>query len=116
MSKWGGKRPGAGRKQGHLSNEQYAMLEARSEIVQRILTKWNQIIDTMITLALGNCYVEQSKNHERIVYKRPPDQKALTELIEIVIGKPKQNIDSHINISELDELSTNIKQILSRPS
>lgn len=112
MNRWGGKRFGAGRKKGHLSIEQEALNEARDNLVRRILNDWVPISETMLRSALGEYYVEKYKDGKRYIYKKQPDWRCLLDLVEIVIGKPKLNIDSAINLPAIDDLSTNIKKIL----
>ena len=117
MGQNGGARPGSGRKKGKLSPHKIAENDARKLLTDRVLAKWNPLIDAKLDLALGNYYVEENKDGKKIkVYVKVPNDNAITSLIEQVIGRPKASIEGSISTPDIkdsiESLATSIRGIL----
>jgi|GEM_PF-875556 hypothetical protein len=114
MKQHGGIRLGAGRKIGSISKKTIEEAAARGILVNRLLARWETVADTCLDLALGRIEYVRTEGGRRRVYTRPPDARMLEAIIEIVIGKPKQNIEGSINLPELQQLAADIRSILTR--
>lgn len=103
----GGYRPGSGRKPGQWSKKRILETEARNIAVQMILEDWQPMVDTLKTLALGNYYIDESPDGSprTRIYKQSPDQRALSTLLEMVVGKPKQQLEHGGSINNPDAAS-----------
>lgn len=112
MNKAGGKRPGAGRKQGSLGKKTMERALYRQSLIKHYLSKWKEITDTMIDLALGKYKMMEINGRKTKVYIRPPNRRMLQVIIETVIGKPKQQIDNGVDLSRLNELTKSIHAIV----
>ena len=110
----GGYRPGAGRPRGSKNKTTVIEAEARSLLVNHILEKWKPIADTMISLALGKIKIVKIEGKYIRVYTRPPNFRAVKSIIETVIGKPKYEISSSVDVPQLEQLSNDIRTILER--
>lgn len=120
---WGGWRPGGGRPKGTYSKKRLNEMEARQHVVSRILRIVDPLVDVAIEHALGEFYIEESigvgSNGEKIrkVYKQAPNYDAAKDLLELVIGKPKQPIEGSLSgVEQLAALATDIKAILNKPT
>lgn len=90
----GGKRPGAGRKKGLASIKAE---EARSYTVKRIAEELEPILAAQIELAKGSCYEEiDGVEGVRRVFKRLPDPRVASFLINQLIGRPKETAEVKI--------------------
>lgn len=91
----GGARPGAGRKP---KDEKFKQPIAKAE--KRIADRLPTLIDKMFELADG-VLVEEISLTGRAVYQKPPDYKALSYLIDRIMGKPteRQEVDLQGEVS-----------------
>lgn len=105
-------RPGAGRKKGALNIKTVMEVEARDILVNRLLTQWQAVADISLDIALGKIVCVRIEGKRKHVYTRPPDERMLQFIIETVIGKPKQPVSGSINFPELQQLSADIRSIL----
>lgn len=80
----GGARPGAGRKRKHDKNG-----TAIQQAEKRIRDRLPELIDRMFELADG-VLVEEVSITGRSIYQRAPDYKALSYLIDRIMGKPTE--------------------------
>lgn len=117
MAKHGGFRPGAGRRKGTRNKIPADSLEAKAQLNEKIIEQWNPIIETLLDIGLGNYYVDKSVTpDEKKIYKQSPDKSALVELVQFVVGKPKQEVDTkhsgEINSTSMDRLTGMVKNIL----
>lgn len=80
----GGARPGAGRK---AKRDKFGTAIQKAE--RRIADKLPQLIDKMMELADG-VLVEERTLTGHVIYQRPPDYKALSYLIDRIMGKPTE--------------------------
>lgn len=111
MTNAGGQRPGAGRKKGSLGKKTIEEVLCRQFLIEHYLSKWQEIADTMLDLALGKVRTVKIKGKKTLIYKRIPDQKAIQNIIETVIGKPKERIDNIVNLPQLDQLTKSLRAI-----
>lgn len=114
----GGKRPGAGKPKGSISKKtkekrlQEAM--AREHIVKYYLSRWEEFERTAAMLALGEIQVVEINGKKLRVYSKPPDSKMLQDVIETVIGRPKQEVSGAIDLPQLTQLAANVRAILEK--
>lgn len=115
----GGKRAGAGKPKGSRTKKTIHEAEARAILVKKVLTKWEPIIDTMMALALGQIKVARRKKLPSgqtidVVYTKAPSEKMLQNLSEMLVGRAVQPISGGIDLPQLDQLSNDIRTILSK--
>lgn len=80
----GGARPGAGRKRKH-DKHGTAIQQAERRIADRL----PELVDRMFELASG-VLVEEVSIDGRSIYQRPPDYKAISYLLDRIMGKPTE--------------------------
>lgn len=110
----GGYRPGAGRPTGSKNKNTIVELEARSTLINKILSNWNPIIDTMLSVGLGKVKYIGIKNGKEITYTKPPNPQVLLDLISFVVGKPKMELSGNIDLPQLERLSDDVRSILDK--
>lgn len=93
MGKNGGARPGAGRKKGGHNKIPSSAIEARKMLEQKVMDNFEPLLDAWMTLAKGD-FIYQGR--ERL-YHAKPDSQALRNIMEFLMGKPKQEIASHVD-------------------
>lgn len=81
----GGARPGAGRKP---KAEKFKLPIARAE--KRIADKLPDLIDRMFELSEGVLVEEIDREGTPRIYQRPPDYKAISYLVDRIMGKPTE--------------------------
>lgn len=81
----GGARPGAGRKRKHDKNG-----TAIQQAERRIRDRLPELIDRMFELADGVTVQERTPTGMPVIYQRAPDYKALSYLIDRIMGKPTE--------------------------
>lgn len=84
MAQNGGARPGAGRKP---KDEKFKQPIAKAE--KQIADRLPHLIEKMMELADG-VLTEKISVDGRVIYQNPPDYKALSYLIDRVMGKPTE--------------------------
>jgi hypothetical protein len=85
MAENGGARPGAGRKP---KDEKFKQPIAKAE--KKIADKLPWLIDQMMELATGVIVQEFDRDGAPRVYQRPPDYKAISYLVDRIMGKPTE--------------------------
>jgi len=118
MAKKGGKREGAGRPRGSKDPKTIAKEKALEVLRNEILREWLPLIQTKIALANGVYVIKPIRQAGRVVdvkvYKEKPDSQSLEYLFNMVVGKPKENLDLNLGIKEMKKIQDDIKQILER--
>lgn len=98
----GGARPGSGRKP---KDEKFKQPIAKAE--KQIADKLPWLIDKMLELADG-VYVEKIGVNGTMVYQQAPDYKALSYLVDRIMGKPTERkeltLDKPLAEMTVDEL------------
>ena len=92
-TKRGGKRLGAGRKKGLASIKAE---EARKYMVDRVAGELEPILAAQIELAKGAYYETVDDNGKRIVYRKLPDARVSTYLLNQLVGRAKETVDMNI--------------------
>ena len=90
MNNRGGKRPGAGRKQGMASIKAE---EARKYLTASVVAELDPILTAQIEMAKGIYYEMDDGQGKKIVYRKLPDSAAATYLLNQTIGRAKESID-----------------------
>ena len=115
----GGKRPGAGRKKGKKGLEQIQALKLMREMIS---VEFRPLMEAALDAAKG-LYIYDNRTFlykgdkykgMRKVYKKAPDAKLLTEMLDRFIGKVATPIGD--NKDGLKELTDRIADILSKPA
>ncbi len=91
--KRGGKRLGAGRKKGLASVKAE---EARKYMVDRIAAELEPILSAQIELAKGAYYETEDDQGKRTVYRKLPDPRISTYLLNQLVGRPKETLDMNV--------------------
>lgn len=92
----GGTRPGSGRKPKLIK---FAGPVADAE--QRIADKLPTLVDTYLKLALGQIVVQREDNDGVTdLYAVAPEPKALTYLIDRIMGKPTERIEADVDVND----------------
>ena len=117
--KKGGARPNAGRKKGGHNRIPPDAQEAKNQLNELVKNQWTPIIETLIRTGLGDYYEEKQITGDLVkVYKASPDVKALTTLIEFVVGKPKQEVENSgsmkLESQAINDLTTTLRTILNK--
>ena len=95
----GGKRPGAGRKQGSKGKKTIEQEMALSILREEIRKHWKDLINKKLELAKG-IWVERRIGKNLVaVSKKEPDSSSLEYLFSMVVGKPKEILE--LNTGEL---------------
>jgi hypothetical protein len=89
MATHGGARPNSGRKKTRDVNES-AVREAEKKIRDRL----PQIIDNLLILADGVKVEETTAEGETAVYKKPPCRQTNEYLVNRILGKPTEKVES----------------------
>lgn len=89
----GGARPGAGRPKKEVL---YAPSIRKAE--KQIRDHLPQIVESMIALAKGVTVQEVTAEGETVVFTRPPDYRAGQYLMDRIMGKPKERIESENDV------------------
>jgi hypothetical protein len=89
MATHGGARPNSGRKKTRDVNES-AVREAEKKIRDRL----PQIIDNLLILAGGVKVEETTAEGETVVYKKPPCRQTNEYLVNRILGKPTEKVES----------------------
>ena len=95
MATRGGKRIGAGKPKGHKASHTIETQETRKKIVQMISERTEELMSAKLALALG--YTKAITNEAgdiRQVYTVSPDGNAIQYLLNQVIGKPRETIQT----------------------
>ncbi len=124
-SKRGGKRLGAGRKRGSKSKKTIEQEKALEFLREEIRKHFPELIQNEIELARG-IWVEQlveiptkkgkPKKFRARVYRKEPDIKAIENVLDRVVGKPKTSfelesgIPATVNINIISEEVTKAKK------
>ena len=117
----GGYRPNAGRKVGSKSRVTLLKEEASKAYTDAFLLDFERIIEAKKELALGDFYIEKWEKGFRKVYKVAPDNKAIEDILDRVVGKPKQTlthegeIDSPSTSDAISNMTKMIQTILTMP-
>lgn len=103
MAGTGGARPGAGRKP---KRDKHATAINRAE--KRIKDRLPELIDNLFELAEGIEVQERDANGATRVYSRAPDRQANEYLLNRIMGKPTERLESenktettHVIVSQL---------------
>lgn len=93
--KRGGKRTGAGRKPGSVSEETKMRQEMKRQLVERVKKEFSGLIDTMISLAKGITVEEEIADGSSKIYFKAPNAEILKYLTDQTLGKAKETLDVH---------------------
>lgn len=113
MGRNGGRRPGAGRKKGQKNKTTILKDQARTVLENKILEKWDAIIETLFLVGIGGWKFENSRG---VVYTKQPDPDTLFKLLEYGAGKPTLGDAPALPPGEGNTIGDKLAQILSRPS
>ena len=95
MATRGGKRIGAGKPKGYKASHTLETQETRKKIVEIISERTEELMAAKFALALGHTKAITNEAGEvRQVYTVSPDGNAIQYLLNQVIGKPTQTIQS----------------------
>lgn len=95
MATQGGKRIGAGKPKGYKASHTLEAQETRKKIVEMISERTEELMSAKFALALG--YTKAITNEDgkvTQVYTVSPDGNAIQYLLNQVIGKPKETIQT----------------------
>lgn len=98
MSTHGGSRKGSGRKP---RAERFRTAIQRAE--KRIADRLPELVDSLFDLANGVVVEETQWDGSEKVYKRAPDFKSASYLIDRVIGKPTQSVEVEGDVNVHDD-------------
>lgn len=110
---------GGGRPKGRRNNLTLLSIEKRAEVQEMIFRKhFKDLIAIKLELAKGDYYYQKIDGiSEKVkVYKAAPDRASVDWLIEFVVGKTPDKLesDNKHDIPQLDTLATSIQQILQK--
>lgn len=103
---------GGGRPKGSKNKQTIQQNEALEYAREKIRSRLDDILEVKIKLALGERVWHESDSGK--AYLAKPDNRALTDLIEIVIGKPTQTIEhkDEEGTTAVKKLGDDIRSIL----
>lgn len=89
MAGYGGAREGAGRKPTAQKFESKVAIAER-----KIANRMPELVENMLTLARGVTVQETDKEGNERTYTKPPDYKANEYLLNRIMGKPTERVES----------------------
>lgn len=89
----GGKRPGAGRKQGSKSKKTIEQEKALEVLREEIRKNWGELLQSKLELAKGIWVERRIGKNRAFVYREKPDSQSLEYLFSMVVGKPKETLE-----------------------
>lgn len=93
--KRGGRRKGAGRKKGSVSEETRIRQALKSKLLERVEKEFGGLMDTMINLAKGIQVEGVDSEGEVKLYIKAPNAEILKYLTDQTLGKAKETLDVH---------------------